>query len=335
MRSLKIDEDLKRWAKERPPRQAEANQVQVLTADGINMKTNLLLNVELQLLYSPEAFDAERTLWRDVIYLNIIQSVISILEVMSEAREVVSPAITSQASLQCESPALSSKHLRLMTSLLPLSHVEMALRHKLVAVGQASKTSFTEASNPHIPSISWYSSNPQKLDLDSPDSNSDNPNVILHTFREDINALWRDPTVKQLLVKEKHFEEKWDGFSNAMEEDILHANLKTDGISKCYLTQKAGSLPRLRVIHDHGRTGGLHWISILAPGDIIIYLVPISKFNMFLEEDHQINCLSHSMDFWRVLVSNKFLMQVEIVLFLNKMDLLKGIYFVSCGKVPT
>jgi len=54
----------------------------------------------------------------------------------------------------------------------------------------------------------------------------------------------------------------------------------------------------------------------------IIFLAPISVFDQVLTEDPRVNRLEDSLLLWKLVVSNKLLANVNIVLFLNKCDLL-------------
>lgn len=55
----------------------------------------------------------------------------------------------------------------------------------------------------------------------------------------------------------------------------------------------------------------------------IIFLAPISAFDQVLAEDPRVNRLEDSLLLWRGVVSNKLLAHVNLILFLNKCDLLK------------
>ena len=56
--------------------------------------------------------------------------------------------------------------------------------------------------------------------------------------------------------------------------------------------------------------------------DAIIFLVPISVFDEKLFEDSRVNRLQDSYELWKQVASNKVLARTQIVLFLNKYDLL-------------
>ena len=55
----------------------------------------------------------------------------------------------------------------------------------------------------------------------------------------------------------------------------------------------------------------------------IIFLAPISAFDQTLAEDPKVNRLEDSMLLWKSVVSNKLLENVNIILFLDKCDLLR------------
>ena len=55
----------------------------------------------------------------------------------------------------------------------------------------------------------------------------------------------------------------------------------------------------------------------------ILFLAPINVFDMRLAEDPRINRLDDSLQLWRTVCSHPLLARVELVLFLNKCDLLE------------
>jgi len=58
--------------------------------------------------------------------------------------------------------------------------------------------------------------------------------------------------------------------------------------------------------------------------DAIIFLAPISAFDQVLSEEPTINRLSDSIELWTAIVSNKLLQKTNIILFLNKVDILQA-----------
>lgn len=57
--------------------------------------------------------------------------------------------------------------------------------------------------------------------------------------------------------------------------------------------------------------------------DAIIFLAPISAFDQVLSEEERVNRLEDSVLLWKAMCGNKLLANVDIVLFLNKCDILK------------
>ena len=66
----------------------------------------------------------------------------------------------------------------------------------------------------------------------------------------------------------------------------------------------------------HGRVYGILRSSV--------FLAPISGFDQVLTEDRSINRLEDSVLLWKSVCSNKLLANVDLVLFLNKCDILEA-----------
>ena len=54
----------------------------------------------------------------------------------------------------------------------------------------------------------------------------------------------------------------------------------------------------------------------------ILFLAPVSAFDQRLEEEPKIYRIEDSMLLWREICRNKLLVHVDLILFLNKVDLL-------------
>lgn len=77
-------------------------------------------------------------------------------------------------------------------------------------------------------------------------------------------------------------------------------------------------------IYDVGgsRSSRASWAPFFDDMDAIIFLAPVSVFDQKLLEDGRINRLQDSYELWKQVISNKVLAHTQIVLFLNKYDLL-------------
>ena len=65
------------------------------------------------------------------------------------------------------------------------------------------------------------------------------------------------------------------------------------------------------------------WLPFFENTNVIIFLCPVSCFDEQLEEDHRVNRLEDSILLWRSICSSKLLTRTQLILFMNKCDLLK------------
>jgi len=77
-------------------------------------------------------------------------------------------------------------------------------------------------------------------------------------------------------------------------------------------------------IYDVGgsRSSRASWAPFFDDMDAIIFLAPLNVFDERLLEDNRINRLQDSYELWKQVTSNKVLAHTQIILFLNKYDLL-------------
>ncbi|TFK74549.1 G-alpha-domain-containing protein [Pluteus cervinus] len=277
-------------------------------------------------------------------------------------------------------PALTPELLKLKMRLLPLQKVEEALLRKLSPTGDEdreathlspvtnlsysgragnevavnSSSAWKGAFSRLLNSRTSTDTSHDQIDFDNPND----PGVILHACSEDMIRLWEDPTVKKLLTAQRiRLEDMAGFFLDSLErvtspkyvptdDDILRARLKTLGVSEHRFKLQAGNmLSHDWRIFDVGGARSLRaaWIPFFDDMDAIIFLAPISCFDQVLAEDSSVNRLEDSILLWRSVVSNPLLKKTNIVLFLNKIDILKaklasgvqfGHYVVSYGERP-
>jgi guanine nucleotide-binding protein subunit alpha len=111
------------------------------------------------------------------------------------------------------------------------------------------------------------------------------------------------------------------------DDDVIRARLRTLGVQE------------YKFIFDHGRTMGQEWRLYDVGGarntrgawypyfddvDAIIFLAPISPFDEKLAEDHKVNRLEDSYLLWKSVCACKLLTRTQLILFLNKCDLLQA-----------
>jgi len=110
--------------------------------------------------------------------------------------------------------------------------------------------------------------------------------------------------------------------------DILRARLKTLGVTEYSFTPPSCTLsmvPSEWRIFDVGGQRSLRaaWVPFFDDMNAIIFLAPISCFDQTLAEDDSVNRLEDSVLLWKSVVQNPLLKHTNLVLFLNKCDILK------------
>ncbi|KAJ8688678.1 hypothetical protein PTI98_013436 [Pleurotus ostreatus] len=164
---------------------------------------------------------------------------------------------------------------------------------------------------------------------------------VLHACRADMMYLWADEWVRDILRRRKVRVEEGPGFYlNDLErvtalrympsdDDVLKARLKTVGVSeyKFEMEIPAGrdTGTEWRIVDVGGsRSQVSTWVPFFDDVDAIIFLAPISGFDQVLSEDRTVNRLEDSVLLWKAVCSNKLLAGVDLVLFLNKCDILEA-----------
>ncbi|KAJ4468919.1 guanine nucleotide binding protein, alpha subunit [Lentinula aciculospora] len=286
-------------------------------------------------------FSKERILWRAVIQLNIVRpgsngysNDVSDLETDPEDQRIRS----------CLGPEeIDALKLRL----LPLRHIEALLIAKLVPPNEEEATRLaapTESRNTYPPSHLPRSSYKTQEIFVRPGpgwkgglararvwETSDEPQEVLNACRTDIMRLWADRGVKELLHRRRIRLEEFPGFFlNDLErvtslkyiptdDDVLKARLKTVGVSEY----------RFQMEVSTGRETGTDWRIVDVGGSRsqpskLSFWRQSAVFDQVLTEDRTVNRLEDSVLLWKTVCTNKLLAKVDLVLFLNKCDILES-----------
>ncbi|KAL1730434.1 guanine nucleotide binding protein, alpha subunit [Schizophyllum commune] len=175
----------------------------------------------------------------------------------------------------------------------------------------------------------------------------DQAQEVLYACRRDMIQLWLDPDVRTILRRRKiRLEDAPGFFLNDLEritslryiptdEDVLKARLKTVGVSeyKFEMEVAAKDTPsEWRIVDVGGSRSQLvtlicpaaTWAPFFDDVEAIIFLAPISAFDQVLVEDKNVNRLEDSVLLWKAVCQNKLLANVDLVLFLNKCDILEA-----------
>ncbi|KAJ7080029.1 guanine nucleotide binding protein, alpha subunit [Mycena belliarum] len=162
---------------------------------------------------------------------------------------------------------------------------------------------------------------------------------VIAGCREDMRSLWEDRVVREMLARRKvRIEDSAGFFLNDLDriartdyqitdDDIVRARLRTVGVQEYRVTfehgHSAGSEWRM---YDVGgtRSSRAVWYSYFDDCDAIIFLAPVSCFDEKLAEDKRVNRLEDTYMLWKSVCACKLLARTQLVLFLNKCDLLQA-----------
>ncbi|KDQ22516.1 hypothetical protein PLEOSDRAFT_1008980, partial [Pleurotus ostreatus PC15] len=214
------------------------------------------------------------------------------------------------------------------------------------STSMSNSSSSNTVSNDHNGSATPRPSSAGNTGLETPDEVQE----VLHACRADMMYLWADEWVRDILRRRKVRVEEGPGFYlndlervtalrympsdgesliSALGHDVLKARLKTVGVSeyKFEMEIPAGrdTGTEWRIVDVGGsRSQVSTWVPFFDDVDAIIFLAPISGFDQVLSEDRTVNRLEDSVLLWKAVCSNKLLASVDLVLFLNKCDILEA-----------
>ncbi|KAF8804482.1 G-alpha-domain-containing protein [Phlegmacium glaucopus] len=325
----------------------------LLLGQGESGKSTTLKN--FQLMYDLKSFREERASWRAVIQLNVVQSFRSILEAISCDQQPDYGEPSTSKSAQTRLSPHTMELLSIKSRLEPLIQVEQTLIRRLTMAGsgETEATHLRAAPKQVFKEIAINSRTPwkhafnrliktERTSFDSQDGvdweDPEDPGTILHACSQDMKFIWSCPMVQELLGKQNvRLEESSGFFLDSLDrvtaarympsdDDILRARLKTLGVSEHRFKISTSGAIREWKIYDVGghRSQRAAWAPYFDDMDAIIFLAPISCFDQVLEEDPKVNRLEDSFKLWTMIVSNPLLKHTNLILFLNKIDILRS-----------
>ncbi|KAG8216368.1 guanine nucleotide binding protein, alpha subunit [Butyriboletus roseoflavus] len=348
--------------------EAEARRISHQIDESIRAERKSTTLRHFQRLYTPTAFREERILWRSVIQLNVVRSVRTIMDTLSNMR--LPPTDSAGEDSDDDTPHIPHEIDMLRMRLTPLRHIEALLIAKLVPPSEDDIASFAGGASFGAyhsrrtqsaerswrsqevfvrPGATWKGAlaknsrrDGRPISLgDTGMTTRDEAQEVLHVSSDDITALWSNKFVREVLRRRKIRLEELPGFFlNDMDrvtalnyipsdDDVLRARLKTVGVSeyRCEMEAAAGREhgTEWRIVDVGGsRSQVSTWVPFFDDVDAIIFLAPISGFDQVLAEDRSVNRLEDSVLLWKAVCSNKLLANVDLVLFLNKCDILES-----------
>ncbi|EIM80220.1 G-alpha-domain-containing protein [Stereum hirsutum FP-91666 SS1] len=161
---------------------------------------------------------------------------------------------------------------------------------------------------------------------------------VLAGCGEAMKALWEDGVVREMLRRKKITLENGPGFFlndieritkrdyEPSDDDVIRARLRTVGVQEYSFSIEQGRTAGHEwLMYDVGgtRSSRAIWYPYFDDMDAIIFLAPISCFDERLAEDRRVNRLEDTYMLWKTLCGLKLLSKTQIILFLNKCDLLE------------
>ncbi|KAH9993200.1 guanine nucleotide binding protein, alpha subunit [Russula vinacea] len=250
--------------------------------------------------YARQSWEAERMSWRTVIHLNLVRSVNKILAALENAPETETPGRGDEVHAAADTGIYRCPAEVCLRSQNGWAAALGFARQKTRSQGQSKRSLADEALE-----------------------------VILMS-RDDMAALWGDDEVRGALdLRGVRLEDQSGFFLDDLyriahrgyeptDDDIVRARLRTVG-------GEAGRewISTTSEGHDHtDRERGV-WHPYFTDVKAIIFLAPISVFDEKLEGDPSVNLLEDSIKLWTTVCKSKLLSKVQLILFLNKCDILE------------
>ncbi|XP_006859846.1 PREDICTED: guanine nucleotide-binding protein subunit alpha-12 isoform X2 [Chrysochloris asiatica] len=131
-----------------------------------------------------------------------------------------------------------------------------------------------------------------------------------------LSALWKDSGIREAFSRRSEFQLNY--FPS--KQDILLARKATKGIVEHDFVIK--KIPFKMVDVGGQRSQRQKWFQCFDGITSILFMVSSSEYDQVLMEDRRTNRLVESMNIFETIVNNKLFVNVSIILFLNKTDLL-------------
>ncbi|KIM31397.1 hypothetical protein M408DRAFT_327621 [Serendipita vermifera MAFF 305830] len=299
-------------------------------------KSTMLKN--MRLVYAKEEFQNERLNWPPIIHYNVLRMTATVIRLVEDAileQDAHPPTRPSASSNDVTHPhpgTFTNEHRVLCLRLKPLLEVEAGMSKHLVQslyrrpgeeVCVHSYFSWTK----HFQSVRHSRADALKTEVKR----------VLNGSCSTITQLWHDPIVRRLLQDQGFQPEHEAGFFldeleritaldyEPTDLDVCKARLKTIGITETQLRVRLPFGHTDWVVIDVGgsRTQRAAWKPFFEDVHAIVFLAPLSAFNQTLEEIPGVNRLEDSMLLWTDISSSPLLARAHLILFLNKIDLLR------------
>jgi len=118
------------------------------------------------------------------------------------------------------------------------------------------------------------------------------------------------------------------------DQDLLQTRQRTVGIVEYKFEMDGGGRKRTLIMIDVGGQRGERkkWIHFFNDVNVLMFLTAISEYDQVLQEDLRTNRMRESVNLFSTILNYQWFQKTPVVLFLNKMDLLKE--KIESGKSP-
>lgn len=149
-----------------------------------------------------------------------------------------------------------------------------------------------------------------------------------------LDTLWREPAIQTAFRRRNEFQlsDSVEYFLNNLAriaredyvpslQDILYCRKTTKGVVEFSIT--IDTIPFLFVDVGGQRTQRQKWFQCFDSVTSILFIASSSEYDQTLLEDRRTNRLHESRNIFDTIVNNRIFINTSVILFLNKMDLLK------------
>jgi len=158
-------------------------------------------------------------------------------------------------------------------------------------------------------------------------------------FFDHCSRLWQDGGIKecywrsneyQLIDSAKYFLSRIEDIKQSSyvpsEQDILRCRIMTNSVEQIDFTVKDRSYDVNFSVYDVGGQRGerRRWLQVFDCIKSILFVVDSACFDLNLMEDNSTNRLMEALDVFDQVWNNRFLRDVSVILFINKIDVLEG-----------
>ncbi|KAJ3862493.1 G-protein alpha subunit [Lentinula novae-zelandiae] len=291
-------------------------------------------------------FQKERDLWKTIIQLNLISSFSSVrtlLNILNDVDSNVQSLLTPPRTPGSHpNSSYSNKLRRIHLGLSPLLSLENDLNRMFFATGGPSHEICVLAGSRWKSKLGFRDSASVHQDLkltNAQNAIKNNLIQLLEASKDDIDSLWRDAGIQRALEEREvdlrdtpgFFLDDVERIASASycptDSDIVRARVRTDGVEEHHLVAESIRLKgnEFFITDVSGARSSRHsWIPFFDDSHAILFLAPL-VFNQMLEEDPRVNRLEDSLLLWKEICSNVLLANCNIIIFFNKMDILRRI----------